>query len=56
MCSLFLEENEIIFTIFIEKYCGKARRAFVTLRMNSNKKVKIALYIGKMLLQSDFFV
>ena len=56
MCSLFLEENEIIFTIFIEEYCGKARRAFVTLRMNSNKKVKIALYIGKMLLQSDFFV
>ena len=36
MCSLFLEENEIIFTIFIEDYCGKARRAFVTLRMNSN--------------------
>ena len=40
MCSLFLEENEIIFTIFIEDYCGKARRAFVTLRMNSNKKSK----------------
>ena len=37
MCSLFLEENEIIFTIF-------------------KKKVKIAVYIGKMLLQSDFFV
>ncbi|OAD86597.1 hypothetical protein HMPREF2738_03423 [Clostridiales bacterium KLE1615] len=52
----FFRRNKIIFAIFIEEYCGKARRTFVTLRMNSNKKVKIALYIGKMLLQSDFFV